>query len=258
MKDNLDQFYTDPKLARGYVKFLANRYDLGSMTAVEPSAGAGAFSSPLKKVCGKVIAIDLEPKAKGIRQGDFLQFTPPFGDNIAVVGNPPFGFAASTAVRFFNKAAGWASLVAFIVPRTFRKVSIQDKLNRHFWLKHDEDVPSHAFIRNDNKHDVPCAFQVWERRNRQRRITPTPNVSHIIAYVRPKECDFALRRVGGRAGVVLPKGKHSPSTTYFLQDRCGRARELLGSIDWRTIREQTAGVRSLSKREIAIELAKVA
>ena len=255
----LDQFYTKPTLAAEYVRYLEQRYPLAVMDIVEPSAGAGAFSTPLIDSGYKVTAIDLQPQVIGIEQGDFLHdFTPPEGNQIAVVGNPPFGFASSLAIQFFNTAAEWASLIAFIVPRTFRKVSVHDKLDLNFWLAVDKDVPKDSFIRNGKPHDVPCAFQVWERRDVKRQVPATPDVSHLICYVDQVACDFAMRRVGGRAGAVLPPGDLSPSSNYFIQDKCGYAQKLISKIDWHPVRSQTAGVRSLSKREIAIELTKAA
>lgn len=259
---NLDQFYTSPELAEDYVDFLLDNYQLEEMDVVEPSAGSGAFVAPLTRQGLKVQAIDLDPKVPGIRKGDFLSDDIKTGERaVAVVGNPPFGKQSTMAVRFFNKAAQDASLIAFIVPRTFRKISVQDKLDRNFWLVHDSNVPDRAFVKDGNPHDVPCAWQVWEWKEKQRPVIPTPDVSGIIRYVTASIADFALRRVGGRAGAVLPLDNgetYSPSSTFFIHAVRHDAANLLRSIDWTHIRSSTAGVRSVSKREIALELAKVA
>ena len=260
---NLDQFYTNPKLAKKYVDFLLNKYRLKKMDVVEPSAGTGAFVNPLREQGVTVSAMDLEPKAPGIKKGNFLVGKLEVGERpVAVIGNPPFGRQSNMAVRFFNRAAeNNASLIAFIVPRTFRKISIQDKLDKNFWLIHDSDVPGRAFIRNGTPHDVPCAWQVWKRQEKKRPEVPTPDVSGIIRYVSVAAADFALRRVGGRAGIVLPLDngeKYSPSSTFFIHAVRHDAAKLLSSIDWSDIRNSTAGVRSISKREIALELTKVA
>ena len=260
MKPDLDQFYTDPKLARRYVAGLARRYPLGDMAVVEPSAGSGSFSIPLREVAGSLTAIDLDPvPGSGVVEGDFLfLFDPPRSDRIAVVGNPPFGFASSLAIQFFNEAAQWAEIIAFIVPRTFRKMSVVDKLDPYFVKRHDVDVPYKSFIRYGEPYDVPCAWQIWERISRRRPAFKVPDVSNLIEYVRsPEEADFALRRVGGRSGQVLPLNngqRYSPSSTYFIRDRCGWAQGKLAKVDWSHVRDNTAGVRSVSKREIAREL----
>ncbi len=258
----LGKYYTRADVAAELIKSLAGMVQLGEFVFVEPSAGCGAFVEPLRERDLEVAAVDLDPQAPGILQGDFLRDSVwPADGRIAVIGNPPFGFASSLAVRFFNRAAERADLIAFIVPRTFRKISVHDKLNRRFWLMHDEDVPRNSFILGSKPHDVPCAWQVWERRASMRRQTPFPDVSSIIRYTGQDTADFAFRRVGGRAGTVLPLGngnRYSARTTYFMHSMRPDAAQLLASIDWTNLRSSTAGVRSISKREIALELAKIA
>ena len=70
----------------------------------------------------------------------------------------------------------------------------------------------------------------------------------------PDKAHFGLRRVGGRAGQVLPGTNHTPSTTYFIRCIKPGIREVLETLDLSYIRDQTAGVRSVSKQEIAIKL----
>lgn len=259
---NLDQFYTQPQLAERYIAALAERYDFSGVALVEPAAGAGAFVLPARRRGWSITAIDVEPQSAAVRPGDFLNgFAWPAAARIAVIGNPPFGFASSMAIRFFNQAAARAELIAFIVPRTFRKVSVREKLNAHFWLVHDEDVPRRAFLFAGRPHDVPCAWQVWEYRECPRPPAPAPDIRHLIEFTEPGQADFALRRVGGRAGAILPLGDgqtYSASSTYFIRAVDERAQEYLSRIDWERIRNATAGVRSVSKREIAIELARMA
>ena len=257
--DALDQYYTNPALAERYVSDLAGRYNLAAFTVVEPSAGAGAFSRPLAKVAGGLVAIDLDPVADaGVSFGDFLgEFTPPKGAPVITVGNPPFGFAANTAIRFFNKAAGWSEIIAFIVPKSFRKASVVRRLAPCFVLVHDEDVPKDGFLVDGIPYDVPCAWQVWERRVQPRQEAHVPDVSELIRYVAdPHDADFALRRVGGNAGKVMDADPNlSPTSTYFIRDVCGWARDVLTQADWSSTRDNTAGVRSVAKSEIAEVLA---
>ena len=243
----LDQFYTDPGYAAECVRLLEDRHGLRGMSVVEPSAGAGAFSDALRSSGHRVAAIDLAPAAVGVERGDFLFFFEPPPGRVAVVGNPPF----SCAVQFVNTAAQWADMIAFIVPRSFRKASVQARLHPNLHLTHDADVPDGTFSK-----PVPCAFQVWAWSRHARRVEPMPDVSHLIEYVGRDVCDFAVRRVGGRAGEVLPAGGLSPSTTYFMRDVCGEAQGVMRGMDWSVVRGNTAGVRSLSKREIALGLAR--
>ena len=121
MKSNgLDQFYTHPVLAREYAAKVSDIWGGSDTLFVEPSAGSGSFFTPLQNAGYKIRGMDLDPKIKGIEKGDFLGehnlFT---GDHdvVITVGNPPFGKNSSLAVRFFNKAAKHANVIAFIVPK---------------------------------------------------------------------------------------------------------------------------------------------
>ena len=259
----LDQFYTNPDLARQYAEQVIADYGSAVKCFVEPSAGSGAFVEPLRAAGKQFIALDIAPQANDIQRGDFLEedWWPASG-KVAVVGNPPFGKNSSLAVKFFNRAAALArtEVIAFIVPRTFRKHSIHRRLNPYFTRAVDDDVPDNAFIKNGKPHDVPCAWQIWERRPHPRPDLTTPDISHIIRYVDdPQSGDFAVRRVGFYAGQVKEPpewelNKLSPSTHYFMQSVRADAKELLRAIDWSEVCRATAGSRSLSKHEVAVGL----
>ncbi len=266
MTTRLDQFYTDPDLARQYAEQVIAAYGSTVDCFVEPSAGTGAFVEPLRAAGKPVIALDIAPQANAIQQGDFLRddWWPASG-KVAVVGNPPFGKNSSLAVKFFNRAAELerAAVIAFIVPRTFRKHSIHRRLNPYFTPVADEEVPDYAFVKDGKPHDVPCAWQVWERRPYPRPDHATPDISHIVRYVAdPQSGDFAVRRVGFYAGQVKEPpewelAQLSPSTHYFMQSVRADAKELLRGIDWSDVCRATAGSRSLSKHEMAVKLNEV-
>ena len=265
MEARLDQFYTKPDLARQYADQVIDRYGPVTDWFIEPSAGAGAFVEPLQSAGKPVIALDILPQSGDIQQTDFLKYDRwPAEGKIAVVGNPPFGKNSSLAVKFFNKAAERADTIAFIVPRTFRKHSIHRRLNLHFTLVADEDVPDYAFVKDGKPHDVPCAWQVWEYQHHCRQERYTPDISHIIRYVDdPQSSDFAVRRVGFYAGQVKEPpewelARLSPSTHYFMQSVRADAKELLRGIDWSDVCRATAGSRSLSKHEVAVKLSAAA
>ena len=262
MPARLDPFYTNPDLARQYAERVIAAYGAAVDCFVEPAAGQGAFVHPLRESGQPVIALDLIPQADDIRQGDFLKDDLwPAAGKIAVVGNPPFGKNSSLAVKFFNRAAERAELIAFILPRTFRKHSIHRRLNPYFARQVDEDVPDYAFVKDGKPYDVPCAWQIWEYQLQRRPAVATPEVSHIIRYVTdPRDGDFAMRRVGFYAGQVKTPPQWdlqtlSPSAHYFLQSVRPDAKDLLRGIDWRAFCQATAGSRSLSKHEIAVKLA---
>jgi len=72
----LDQFYTDPVYAQQFLTTISNLVDLDQFDhLLEPSAGTGSFYNLLDTK--RRIGLDLEPKAQGIIQTDFFDWTPP-------------------------------------------------------------------------------------------------------------------------------------------------------------------------------------
>ncbi len=261
MRD-LDQYFTRADVARVYAREISDRWDNPDVLFVEPSAGNGAFLHPLREAGRKVRAMDVVPQARGIESGNFLADHGIFaGDHSAtvVIGNPPFGRNACTAVRFFNHAAAHADEIAFIVPRTFRKLSVERRLDRSFHLYEDRDVGRFAFVLDGSPHDVPCAWQIWTRKTVERKMREPPPVDHLITYTTPGHACFAMRRVGFHAGRVVTGDLQdlSRTTHYFMQEMAVGVIEALRRANWVDLASQTAGVRSLSKAEIAFRLADI-
>lgn len=251
----MDQFYTRSKLARRYARQVVSRWP--SALFIEPSAGAGAFVKALKGQ--RVRAIDIEPHHPKVRRADYLN-THILRDEqpIVVIGNPPFGKNSSMAVRFFNHAAQYAIAIAFIVPRTFRKASLQARLHPHYHLVHDEDVPAYGFKYQGQPYNVPCAWQIWIWSEDVRELPEVPDVRHLIKYTTRDKANCAIRRVGYYAGKVSTRRlEHlSASTHYFLRAKRRVVRKLR-TINWSDVVTQTAGARSLSKAEIARRVVKL-
>lgn len=249
----LDQFYTRGEIARECVtvlrQFTADRYP--NSLWIEPSAGAGAFVDhlPLPR-----IALDIEPRRADISNADFLTWMPgQLTRHAVVVGNPPFGKNASLAQRFFNHAARFASVIAFVVPRTFQKLSVVNRLDPHMHLRLECDLPDNAFEFLGEAYHVPTVFQVWERELLCREPIHRRLSHPDFAFVRPDHAHFAFQRVGARAGLVSHEGlRKSPQSHYFLKaniDPDGLL-DRLRRIDWTEIKWRTAGNPSIGKGEL--------
>ncbi|PHP26522.1 hypothetical protein [Limimaricola cinnabarinus] len=209
------QYYTNAQIAADYVKqvrarYVANPFD----TVIEPSAGSGAFSRPLGPDC---IAFDLDPKAPGIIKADFLNWTPAVSaDRCLVIGNPPFGEKA--ALAFLNHAAGFADVIAFILPATFCKKTQQNRVDKRLHLVHEEEVPQDAFIYEGKTVHVPCVLQIWERRSAPRQLHTLETTHPHFERCSQTEADLVIRRVGAHAGQLKPLGAQwSPQSNIFLR-----------------------------------------
>jgi len=100
---------------------------------------------------------------------NFFDYNPINNNKYIVVGNPPFGRISSLAVKFFNKSAEFADCIAFIIPRTFKRVSIQNKLSLNFELIYNEDLPITPCCFTP-KMTAKCCFQIWIKTNTIRKI----------------------------------------------------------------------------------------
>ena len=250
----LDQFYTRPEVAAACVA--ATRAWLGDSPPVrwiEPSAGAGAF---VRALGGEVTALDIAPAADGIARADFLDWSTPAappGVRTIVIGNPPFGKNASLAVRFVNRAAHFADAVAFIVPRTFEKASTHRKLDPYLALAVEMPLDAASFELDGEPYAVPVVFQIWTRQAAARAVERPPLQHADFDFVRtPAEADFAVQRVGARAGLVSREGlQKAAQSHYFIRSRtAGAVAALLASIDWDPIKLRTAGCPSIGKAEL--------
>lgn len=220
---------------------------------LEPSAGTGSFFNLLNQ--NKRIGLDLDPKVSGIIKTDFFDWTWPQGKKIITIGNPPFGKNANLAVKFFNQSAKFSDVIAFIVPKTFRKESITNRLSLNFHCIHDEDVPEYSFIFNNNPYDVWCCAQIWVRKDTARskkQILKMTDFKKWFSIVEPTDADFSIQRVGGKAGMIRTENfnQYSKLSHYFFKAKDDRVLQAFQAIDFDEVKFNTAGNPSVSPNEL--------
>lgn len=243
-RDPKDQFYTRPEVARLCVDLL-RLHVLEEAQWIEPSAGDGAFLSLVDTAVG----YDIEPRHPRIQRADFLTVDLP--QDCVVFGNPPFGRQATLAKQFIQHAATKAKWIAFILPRSFTKPSMQKAMPASFHLVASMTLPDNAFRLNDRPYDVPCVFQVWQRRDVP-RDAPLVEAPAGFSYVKKAEgYTLAFRRVGGNAGrCCLPAESLSEQSHYFIQlDDPAHADAIIQASLVYPFPTNTTGPRSLSKSE---------
>jgi len=265
-----DQFYTTETVAIQCVRDIIGTFKPQTQTEaakylwIEPSAGKGAFirSAPKK---AQVIGIDIEPKAPGIVEADFLEWMPPTTTKkIISFGNPPFGKQSSLAKAFIKKCCGFSDIVAFILPLSFTKPSMSRAFDTKFHCILSKELRGDSFEINEGVvYDVPCVFQIWQKRNDARKTEKDVSPEHF-AYVNSPETgahdvDVAFRRVGVYAGRCFKIVENTSTTTFSKQshhfmlfDEVSRPRmdTIVKKINEHTFPSNTVGPRSLSKSEI--------
>ena len=243
----LDQFFTNNNVVDKCLSTIEpSVYDM----VIEPSAGSGSFYHKIEHK--NKIAYDIEPHFSETICYDFLE-TEPLVDRgkILVVGNPPFGKNSSLAVKFFNHASSFADTVAFILPRTFRKPSIKNRLGQYFHLVKEEILPDDSFHTPDGKlYDVPCVWQVWEKQNNIREKIIVRMEHKDFMFVERKEADFLIQRVGVGAGNTH-KEMTKPISSHYNIKASDKVYNVFKKIDWtKSSKYDTAGNPSLSKGDI--------
>jgi hypothetical protein len=203
----LDQFFTAPNVAADCVAYLNDKFPLAAFSCVvEPSCGNMAFVNALQPYCkDKLLYMDID-SADAEHRRDFLTYTHTHTHTLCV-GNPPFGKRAQLAVNFFNHAATFSSVIAFIVPRTFRKASITNALALDFEMQHEKLLDANSFLFEGKPYDVPCVFQIWVKLDNQRRRQkmPTLNKTRDFEFIPAAKSaaapyDLVFRGVGVNAG----------------------------------------------------------
>lgn len=251
---DLDQFYTNPEYAQQFYSKIESLIDLSSVDIIlEPSAGNGSFFNLMD--LSKRVGIDVDPKAPSIIKQDFFDYIPPSGKQIITVGNPPFGKNSNLAIKFFNRAAIFSDVIAFILPRTFRKDSVINRLDKYFHLLYEEIVPDNSFIFNDNAYDVWCCAQIWIRKNELRpkiEIKSFKQVEEYFVIVEPEDADFSIQRVGGKAGHIRTSDfkSYSKQSHYFIKQKDTRSLDIFKQIDFDEVKKNTAGNPSVSPSEL--------
>lgn len=207
----MDKFYTNSDIAKKYIDITNKICDFNNFDIIlEPSAGNGSFYLLLPE--NKREGIDIEPNNKEIKKMNFYEYKFNNNKKYMVIGNPPFGKISSDAVKFFNKSAEFANIIAFIFPRTFKRVSIQNRLNLNFHLIFNEDLPMKPCCFSP-KMDAKCCFQIWKKENKKRDIVKYEKNHKDFEFVKftnnngklkyPINSDFAMKAYGSNCGEII-------------------------------------------------------
>lgn len=264
-KHDLDKIYTTIKNA----EYCCDLIDFESIDCIiEHSAGNGAFLDALhvKNILYKpVFSYDIQPEDNRITQQDFLSLNLnnlPF-ENICVLGNPPYGVQNELSVKFFNHAAKHSNVtqIGFIIPLSFRKTSLQKRLNEYFHLKTDTELPDNIFSLNNKEYTVPTCFQLWERKTEKRNTIIDKTTSEYYEFTKDKnKAHVRIQRVGGNAGKASLEFNRADASNYWIILKTNKLtpQELINIVNntiFPTI-NHTIGPKSLPKKELIRELDK--
>ena len=253
-----EQFYTPTDLALRLATLVSDKVGgFKDKTVIEPAGGTGSFLQAARALkANKLISFDIEPKAEGVLLADFLLETKGLEkiSDAITISNPPFGRNNSLSIPFFNKAAQHSQYIAFVVPRSWRKWSVLNRLNRNFHIVHDEDLSIDYVDELGEmvwqKARLNTCFQIWERREELRPVIKVKDQG-LLSKVKPQDADVALTVFGYGCGKVRTSFDRVPnSTVMFLKLHDKRVLKALQSVDFSKFYKNTAYTEALSLQEI--------
>ena len=250
-----EQYYTPPQVAQDILKVVVDLLeDFEQKVFLEPAGGTGTFiNEALQSGFTEVLSYDIEPHHPLVSKGNFLEKKIPHY-NCVTVSNPPFGRNNALSIPFFNKAAEYSDLIVFIVPRSWRKWTVQNKLDRRFTLVREDDlnidyVDASGEQLSKNKYLRTCV-QYWKKSDVLRDLVYVRDMG-IIEKCKYQEADASLTLFGYGCGTVKTEFEKKPNTTQmFLKLKHPRALEALKAVDFSRFFLNTAYTEALSIHEI--------
>ena len=245
-RNTKDQFYTKEHVAKKCIdKIIETIPNSTEYLWIEPSAGNGAF---FNNIHFTKIGIDIEPHGTNIEKHDYLTWKVDTHKNSIVFGNPPFGRQSSLAKSFIKKSCQFATVIAFILPRSFTKPSMYNAFHLRYHLVYSVEIEPEAFLLNGESYNVHCVFQIWEKRDNNRIVDKKINPIGF-KYVTETQYDIAIRRIGVNAGKCYLYGeKRSIQSHYFITfDK--NIDTIVEKINNHVFPSNTVGPRSISKCE---------
>ena len=263
-RNTIDKYYTKPLIVQQCIHYLQQYISIQNDDFfIEPSAGNGSFINEIKNITSNCVFYDLEPEHPDIIKQDYLLFDyhaadiQPQYNKTHVIGNPPFGRQSSLAIQFIKKSCQFCHSISFILPKSFKKESMKKSFPPHFHLLFEYDIPDNSFLVDNKEHNVPCVFQIWEKKDFNRIIPPKLTPSHYSFVNKNEEPDFAFRRVGVNAGHiskdVLNKSDQSHYFIKFDEKISDELYSQLSTIPF-DCKNNTVGPKSISKQELIKEI----
>lgn len=270
-RDTIDKFYTQPSVAFECIRSLVTHIKIHKKKdiVIEPSAGNGSFITEIQNICKHGLFYDIEPEHHDICKQDYLLLDlgsidmPHLDTKIHIIGNPPFGRQSTLAIQFIKKSAQVAHSISFILPKSFKKESMMRHFPMIFHLVYQVDIADNSFLIDNVATNVPCVFQIWQKReeNRDAVIKETVNPKIYQFVKRDEHPDISFRRVGVNVGVIDDKNLNEKSTEshYFIKfgqhiDKIELINKIK-QIKYET--NNTVGPKSICKQEIIREINKL-
>lgn len=260
-RNTIDKFYTKDDIVKFCFDIISEKLSINKNDLViEPSAGNGSFINGIEKLSNSFKFYDIEPEHERITKQDYLlydyQEDKENFNKIHIIGNPPFGRQSSLTIQFIKKSCEFCDTISFILPKSFKKDSLQKSFPLHFHLLHQNDLPNNSFLVNGSEHNVPCIFQIWEKRTENRMVKEKKEPEGFFFVKKAENPDISFRRVGVNAGKIdVNSQEKSIQSHYFLKFKNNKSLQdninVLSKISFEF--NNTVGPKSISKQELIMK-----
>ena len=117
-----------------------------------------------------------------------------------IIGNPPYGTGANLAIKFVNKAAEHTDDLRYVLPLSFQRDSVINKIDQSLHIVHDEVLPDDTFPRS-----IRAVYQRFKPSVSPRGLIPVFRTHPDFTFIPYDERSKATLFIGG-AGAG-PAGK---------------------------------------------------
>ena len=257
-RDAIDKYYTKDIVVESCLNMFKKYIEINTDDLiVEPSAGNGSFITGIKALTSNFKFYDIEPENKEIIKQDYLLYDysniKKAYNKIHIIGNPPFGRQSSLAIKFIKKSCEFCDSVSFILPKSFKKDSLKKSFPLQYHLIFEIDLPDKSFLVDSVEHNVPCIFQIWQKKTSDRIINEKLTPINFKFVGKTENPDISFRRVGVNAGTIDKKiEEKNIQSHYFIKFTNGKTTtdniNKLSTITYDF--NNTVGPKSISKQEL--------
>jgi hypothetical protein len=227
-RNTIDKYYTKDIVVELCLNLIKNNIRINpNELVIEPSAGNGSFITGIKTLTSDFKFYDLEPENDEIIKQDYLIYDynniKNIFSKIHIIGNPPFGRQSSLAIKFIKKSCEFCDSVSFILPKSFKKDSLKKTFPLNFHLIFEIDLPENSFLVDGVEHNVPCVFQIWEKKTTNRVVNEILEPVNFMFVEKIESPDISFRRVGVNAGTIDKEiDEKSIQSHYFIKFTNGK------------------------------------
>jgi predicted RNA methylase len=257
-RNTIDKYYTKDSVVELCLNQVRKHIQINTNDLIiEPSAGNGSFITGIKTLTSNFKFYDLEPDNIEISKQDYLLYNYSSIMNtfnkIHIIGNPPFGRQSSLAIKFIKKSCEFSNSISFILPKSFKKDSLRKTFPLKFHLIFEMDLQDKSFLVDGIEHNVPCIFQIWEKKNVNRIVSEKLEPINFTFVKKTENPDISFRRVGVNAGIIDTSiDNKSIQSHYFIKFTNKKSiNDNINNLSTITYDfNNTVGPKSISKQEL--------